>query len=256
MPTTEDFEGQNPDVTQESSPEPEKSEANAEQPEGQTAAAQNEQVPFHEHPRFRELVEQKNKYADELKQVQSQFSEMQRLMHEMRQPKTQAQEDALHARLKGIDPEFGERFAKVDSSLNELQELKQWKAQMEADNLRNTAISTIEKLHTENKVPAEWRDLYNSQIEAAAMRDRSIGLKDLPNLYKRVHEQVSKLMEGTKRADRESYVTDKKKDASTPSMTKGKAPQKSGPEWSKDPYEARQQLVQRVRAQLKADKEV
>jgi hypothetical protein len=225
----------------------------------QTQTKQPENVPFHEHPRFKEIVEQKNQFARQVEQTSRQLQEMQSRLAQMEQARTaaQKQEDALHARLKGIDPEFGERFAKVDSSLQELEQLKQWKADFEAQQLRERAVNMVDKLHTENNVPKEWQELYNTQIQAFASANPRLGLKDLPVVYKAIHDKMSKMFDQMKRQERESYVTDKKKDASTPSNPKGKAPtQKAGGEYSKNPDEARQQLVANIRKAMRAEKEI
>jgi hypothetical protein len=205
------------------------------------------ETPFHEHPRFKELVEQKNRYAEESKSYAQRLQEMERRLQELSQPKVQKQEDPLLARLKGIDPEFGERFAKLTSQEQELQELKSWKAQFEADQLRTRAVSELSKLHEENKVSPEMRKIYDAQIQAAATANPRLGLQDLPNLYKQVHETFSKMIDDAKRAERESYVASKKADAKAPtSQPKGTTVKPSRSKPSGTPAEQREQMMKEI----------
>lgn len=216
-------------------------------------------TPFHEHPRFKELVEQKNQFAKQTQDYQRQLAQVQAQIRDMQSQSIskQKQEDALHARLKGIDPEFGERFAKVDSSLNELQELKQWKQQMELNQIRERGIQTVTSLHNEHKVTGDMQEFYNSQIEAAIRMNPQATLEDIPGIYKQVHDKFSKLFESRDRAQRESYVQTKQKDANIPSSSKGKASTstKAGFEYSKEPQEARKQLIGNILKHARAGQE-
>jgi len=259
--TIEGFEGT--DVASESSTATESSGQDTQESASNPAQADNQttaetQLPFHEHPRFKELIEQKNQFAQQSQEASRQIRAMQQQIQQMQQHSQTAKqrEDALHARLKGIDPEFGERFAKIDGSLTQLEELRQWKQQMETQQVRERGVNYVNSQHEANKVPSEWRDIYNAQIEAAIRSNPNAQLEDLPNIYKGVHAAMSKLMDSQKRAVTESYVTDKKKDASLPTTPKGKAlnTSKQAQTWSKDSSEARSQLVARIRDQLKAER--
>lgn len=234
-------------------PSPEASESApqqvAEGQQEQTQARSND-VPFHEHPRFKELVSQKNEYADQIKQLQRQIGELSR-------PKDLPKEDPLLTRLKGIDPEFGARFEQLSATQQELQELRTWKQQMETERVREQAVRSIGDMHESNKVPSELRPMYEAMIEQRARANPNLGLKDLPGVYKDIHDSFSKYLEGTKRQVTESYVKDKKKDASLPASTsKGKAvePGKNF-QFSKNPDEARAQLVSRITQLSRANNE-
>lgn len=233
-------------------PSPEASESAPQQEaEGQQAQAkETNDVPFHEHPRFKELVSQKNQYADEIKQLQRQIAELGK-------PKESPKEDPLLARLKGIDPEFGARIEQLSATQQELQELRAWKQQMETERVREQAVRSIGEMHESNKVPSELRPMYEAMIEQKARANPNLGLKDLPSVYKEIHDSFSKYLEGTKRQVTESYVKGKKQDASLPASTsKGKAvdPGKAF-QFSKNPEEARAQLISRVRQLSRASDE-
>jgi hypothetical protein len=144
------------------------------------------------------------------------------------------------ARLKEIDPEFAERFETLDKTREQIAELSQWKQAQEMERVRSNAVNTINTLHSQNKVPAEMQEFYNSQLEARYMQNPQAFLKDIQGAYKSIHEQVSKILEARDRAARESYVTEKKKDTKVPaSQPKGKPASKgSESEYSADPARA------------------
>lgn len=246
------------DASPESSSETQdQSDSNA-QPEQSASEQVNKQTdtPFHEHPRFKELVEQKNQFASQAKQLQDQIAQLQsRMEASSKQSVAQKEQDALLSRLKGIDPEFGERFEKLDATRKELEEMRAWREEMENERVRTQAISTISSLHEQNKVSADHQELYKSLIAGHFSSNPQLGLKDLPNVYKNVHESISKMLEGVKRSERESYVKGKAVDAKTPtSQPKGKPVKGSGdPEYSKDPEVARKQMISRILKQSKAD---
>lgn len=217
----EEIEQSNSDAQTEVSSEPQNQAVESSQaaPQEQQDTKTQDNTPFHEHPRFKELIEEKNAYRkeiDDLKRQMQQFSQ--------KSASTQQEEkDALIERLKSIDPEFGERFAQLNGASRELQELKAWKQSMEAQSVRDRAIASINSMHTEHKVPQELQSLYQDAIEAEARRNPQMGLQDLPKVYKSIHERFSKYLDTVKRSDRESYVKDKAQDAKAPTpQSKGK----------------------------------
>ena len=220
----------------------------------QEASTDSKDMPFHEHPRFKELIEQKNKYAEGYKSLEAKYADMEKRMAEMSKPSVSKQEDALIAELKRINPEFGERFAKLDASQAKLAELEDRWSKMESERTREGAVSTVNSLHSENKVSPEMQELYNEQLEALYARDPNNFLKDIKSSYRMVHERMSKVLDGIKRTERESYVQDKKADAKAPTApARGKAVNPSKPsDFAQDPAAARQQLIQRVLKQAKA----
>lgn len=225
--------------------------------EQKQTSASEDQLPFHEHPRFKELVEQKNRAMEQSKALEERYAQLEsqlRQMQQTNQPKKE--ENPLYSRLKGIDPEFGGEFEKVASSLKELQELKQWKTEFEQNQQRNAAVATVKSLHEQNKVSPELRSIYESQLELAYARNPQAFLKDIQGQYKAVHESMMKVFEARDRAARESYVSSKKADASIPSPSKGKNITSSKEfKYSDDPAEARQQLVKRTLELMRAESE-
>jgi hypothetical protein len=259
----QDFELNSSDASNESSSDSQNSSQSVSSEPKQSAEQQpkpdSDSTPFHEHPRFKELVEQKNKYADSYKQLENRYAEMEKQLRTLSErTKPQETQDQLIARLKGIDPEFGERFEKLDATQKELAELRSWRQQVEAEQTRTQAVNTVMTLHSQNKVPDDLQQLYNEQLEAMYARDPKNFVRDIQGAYKHVHERMSKLLDSVKRQERESYVSNKSQDAKVPtSQPKGKSVNHSKPEeYSKNPDEAKAQLVRRIIQQSKASNSI
>lgn len=179
-----------------------------------------ETTPFHEHPRFKELIEQKNQQAEQIKAYQEQMRELQNQFKSM-QPKQKTPEEALLERLKGIDPEFGGWAENIDQTRRELAEFKEWKRNLELEQGRQQAQSALESLYTEHKVSKEMKDLYRSQIESIAYNNPDLKPQDLPKVFKQVHEGLSKWAQDYERSIRSKYVTEVKKETAPATQTGG-----------------------------------
>lgn len=230
-----------------------------------TAAQPNQEAantPFHEHPRFKELVEQKNQALASQKALEERYQAMERQMQQFQQsqsqPKSQAQaeKDALIERLKGIDPEFATRMEQMSNALPQVEQMQKQFQEYQAEQVRVQAVSSVNSLHEQNKVSPEMKEIINSQLDLMAMQGQLKDLKDIPTAYKQIHEKYSKFVDSIKRSERESYVTAKKVDAKTPtSQPKGApaSPASKKPSFSKDPEVARQQIVSRYLKSSKAE---
>lgn len=212
------------DQAPESSPAPEQ-DASSDPTINQEPQAPAE-TPFHEHPRFKELVEQKNQYSTQLKQYESQMRQMQ---HEIQQFKQSQQaskpnpDKELLERLKGIDPIFGSKFEQVSSAAEKVAHMEHMLQQVEQQRVQEQYVSNVNNLFTQNNVPKEWHEIYDAQIEKVAKANPHLGLKDLPQVFKDIHSNLSKLRDQQQREERKSYVQDKTKDTKLPtSQPKGK----------------------------------
>lgn len=263
------IEDQDVNESLESSGQEQEQQQSNEAQEGQEAVNQEaappqeekRELPFHEHPRFKELIEQKNQFKQQVDQYTRQMADMERRFAELQKQNTPKPQDALMERLKGIDPEFADRFGKlnkVDEVEKQLQEFNEWRQEQAQERVRMEARSSIEKLFSENNVPKEMREIYEDRITAAANRDPNLGVGDLPRVFKSIHDQMSSLLDRTKRETTKSYVTDKSATAQKPSsQPKGKAPAVGKKaEFSKDPAQARAEMVKQILAQSKAEKDI
>lgn len=207
------------------------------------AVSNDKLTPFHEHPRFKEVIAQKNElsnqvqtYSQALQKIQAQMQEMQKAFQaRSQQPNNKPSYDAILNRLQQIDPEFGQfqsRVAQEIASVPELkqqfEELKQWRQEMEMQNLRSRAESSLNQLYEQHKVPENLRKYYKSQIREMALDQNVNSVEDLPKLFGTVHQNVSKDLEDIRRSERESYVSQKKQDV-TPATQTGGTPASQGP---------------------------
>lgn len=245
-----------PQETVETAPEP-----SQEAPE-QTASPEPQETPFHEHPRFKELVDQKNQFANRVQQYEQQMAQMHREMQEFKQARQQQsnpQKDELVERLKGIDPEFGSRFEELNSLRDQVSQFQQWQQQLQAQQVRENAYNQLNGLHEQFKVPESQRTYINSQIEQIAATNPNLSVNDLPRVYQQVHENFNKFVEDLRRSERESYVTSKKEDVKAPTSQPKGEPVKAGtkkPGFSKDPAKAREELIQRTLKIARAENDV
>jgi hypothetical protein len=216
-------EGMEQDVgTQESSPSetstPESvTEVSAAESTGTQKQSAESSQPFHEHPRFKELIEERNTFKSEIEN-------MRRQMEELRKPPKENKEHPFVSRLKEIDPQYGEWASNQEKLAEKLSQFEQWQQEQTRTAIVQQYETGISKLHDQYKVPSELQEIYKEALDAAAIKNPKLGLKDLPNVYKQVHDKFSKLLESTKRAERASYVVDKSKDAKAPATQPKGAP--------------------------------
>lgn len=250
------------DVQAEPSSEVQETSPETSATESQETAAKEQQpsenVPFHKHPRWIERDNELKAEREARTQLERRYAEMESRIKELSTPKPQAQEDILIKELKEIRPEFGERFEKLWTKLSSVDKMEQELQGLRQQQFLNQAVSTVTKLHTENKVSPELQELYNDQLDTMYRSGQLKSVEDISRAYKAVHDRYTKFIDGVKRAEREAYVSSKKQDASVPtSQPKGKAvPTSKGFEFSKNPEEAKAQLVKRILERKNSEKDI
>lgn len=205
------------------------------------------EAPFHEHPRFKELISERNQEREERARLSQQIQQMQAALQKQSQPAQRSKQDQLLERLTSIDPEFAEfqkgiydKLSVAEQTQRELQELR---SQRESEQ----ATNQFDKLCTDNKVEAKDKFLYEQMIANMATSTNA-KISQLPNLFKQAHEQLSKYFDDRDRANRESYVADKTKDKRPATATGGipaSAAKAKGPMTSED---AKAAIVKAIRA--------
>lgn len=247
----------------EASPEPSKPEqeeaAVKQASETPKEESKEENVPFHKHPRWIERDNELKAERQARQDLENRYKEINSKLEQLSAPKTPDKRAAMLERLKGIDPEFAE-FVSGLAPTKELEELRTERAQAAAQAQRQQVYSQIDKLHDQHKVDAKMRDRYMRDIEFAIARNPQARLEDLPNIYKGVHEDYTSWMEQIRRTDRETYAKAKQESAKAPvSQTRGtpaKPSKGKDGEWSNNKDEARQQLIQKVLTQAKANQDI
>lgn len=246
------------DAPEASSPSSEESSSSTPEQASPQAEAAPKEVPFHEHPRFKELINYKNEASQRLQEYEKRFQELSSRIEQSNKPKEVSPEAKLLERLKGIDPEFGTWAEQQHQAKTQFEQqvkaINEWRAAQEAQSTRSQITSTLERLHTENKVPEPLREFYQAALQQAAQANPTLSLQDLPNLYKGIHDKFSKFLESSKRETVASYSQSKAKDSSVPAPAKGTSPKQGSPkvEYSKNPEEARAQIVERAMKSLRS----
>lgn len=220
-------------------------------------SAAEKPTPFHEHPRWKELIEERNSTAAQLKEMQAQlasFREREAAAERKRAEEADPQRKLVD-RLKGIDPEFGTWAEQQEAARREYQLMSQRLKAFEQQQLQSQAEATLEKIHNELKIPAELQSFYRAQAQVLASQTPGLGLKDLPGLYQKIHSQFNTYIENLRRADREAYLTDKKQTSAAPaSQPKGAPVPKAKETFPNDPDAARRKIVADVLKQTRAQK--
>lgn len=195
----------------------------------EAVATPDQNVPFHEHPRFKELVEQKNKYANQYTQLEDNYKKLEAQIKQLQTPvKTEvSSRDKILERLQSIDPEFAnfqkelvDKFSMADQLKQELEHLKTARQQEVEQRQAQEANQTFDKLLSEHKVSKNMEMFYRQAIANAAMAKGS-KVSDLPVLFKEAHDQLSKSFEDIRRQDREAYATSKKSDKAPATQSGG-----------------------------------
>lgn len=247
-------------------------ETGGEAPAKVEAAPEQKQdtTPFHEHPRFKELVEQKNESARRYQDMESRYQTLQQQLSslkESQQPKAPSEFDQLIKDLKGVDPRLA---AALESQAKAAESAKSLEARLEAFEKQSqeaartqtlsTAVAKINSLHDSNKMSDFGKQFINNQMDIAYRNGQlnASDLKAVESMYGEASKAIKAYEESLKRATTESYVQDKKKDASVPTSQPKGAPAKPAAKknpFSSDKETAKQQIVSRYLKQAAANRE-
>lgn len=234
-----------------------------------TAAPKQEQdtTPFHEHPRFKELVEQKNEALKRYQDMESRYKTIEQQISSLKessQPKGPTEFDQLILDLKKIDPRLAsalEAQAKSAKSSEALQARLDAFEKQSQESARSqqvqTAVAKINQMHESNKASPEIKQFINDKLDLMYMQGK-LSLQNLDQVYKEQYDTIKKYEDSLTRSIRESYVKDKKKDSSVPTSQPKGAPAKAAtkkPGFSKDPETARAQVVSRYLKQAAANRD-
>ncbi len=229
----EDQETQETDVTpSDSSSESDSPESSAQdqeaQPQGQEAAAKpgnDANIPFHEHPRFKELIEQKNSYQEKLTGFEKQVKELSEQLARQAPPPAKPQNPyaSVLERLQQVDPEFAKMQQQVLEAIEALPKFQQQYQTDQMTQIRTQYENTLSSLFKANNVDPEDQIDYKLRLQAYITQNPNTTLQEVEGLFKREHDAMGKRRESFERKIRESYVKAKKGD-STPATTTGGAP--------------------------------
>lgn len=243
-----EIESTQSDVSQDSSSE---SQSDAQQV---SQAAAPKELPFHEHPRWKEVMEERNSERARAQALEQRLADMDRRFQEQSKPKPQ---DPMYERLKGIDPEFADYMNGLKSRAEKAEALEARLEQFEQKQFTNAALSKFSELNKANSVSPELASLYEAALERQYQSGQIKTVADVEKAYQAIHSSTKKFLEAQERSVIEKYTASKKKDSSSPAgQPKGRAPvQGQKVEFSKDPTEAKGQLIKHIAASLKSGRD-
>jgi hypothetical protein len=222
------------DVLSESSPESnEQQTAETSQPEQSDPSPAKEQaktednVPFHLHPRFQEVISEKNAIKEQNAAFQRELAELKKQV----QASTPAEKDELMDRLESIDPKFAALLKGMRDEQKALkqtiQDLSGWREQSSAQTTAQQVQGMKNQFYTENKIPEDRKGIYEAMVQAEASRNPNLQVSDLPKVMKQVHDSLGKMFQTAERATTKQFVDSKKAEASKPTSLPKGAPAKA-----------------------------
>lgn len=209
--------------TEDSSPSESESQNDGEveetqqEPEPQAAQAASE-PPFHEHPRFKEIIEEKNSLQRRVEEMQQEFQERMEQIQQAQEASTK-KEDPLFERLDSIDPEFAGKFREIyqntQAAQTQLQQFQEWQQAQQNEAIANRFYSEVDGMVAEAKVPEALHDVYRLEMETIAKNNPHLDFQDLPKVFNDVHQKWQTRLDGLSRAQKQQYVQSVKKSAAT-----------------------------------------
>jgi len=204
----------------------------------QAAAPKPDETPFHEHPRFKELVEQKNAAIQSTRALELKLAQLEGRLQSAPTAQAQAEKDELIEDLKKIDPRLAARleaFGTSSKTISDLQAkleaLESGTKQREEQTLAQNAISRVNTMHETNKTAPAIRAAIDAQLNSLYYQ----GKLDIRNqqaidkAYNDAMEPFKAYAEELKREATKGYVQAKKADASIPSSQPKGTPAKAKP---------------------------
>lgn len=191
-----------------------------------------------EHPRFKELVGQKNDALTKYQEMESRYKTLEQQLSSLKesQPKPQSEFDTLLKDLKGIDPRLAAALEANAKAAEQAKALESRLAQFEKQSQEqrqqavvSTAISKVNSLHESNKMSDFGKDVVNLHLQQLATNGK-LDVSDLKAVESAYNEKLKALRayeDSLKRATTESYVKDKSKDAAVPASQPKGAPAKA-----------------------------
>lgn len=247
---------------------PEASEPNSETPELKSQETKQDTTPFHEHPRFKELVEQKNDAQKRYQDMESRYKAIEQQVSSLRdsQSKNPTETDLLLEDLKKVDPRLANllqnqiRSAQTTESVQKrLEEFERSSQESARQQVISSAVSKINSLHESNKMSDFGKQFINAQMDIA-YRNGTLNASDSKSIetaYGESSKAIKAYEDSLKRATTESYVQDKKKDSQVPTSQPKGTPAKQAnkkPEFSSDKDTAKAQVVARYLKQAAANR--
>lgn len=220
-------------TVEESAPQ---AEATAAEPQEQEAAPEkpvqeDKPAPFHEHPRFKELIEQNRSFKEQSEKYQQDMYRLQVQLESLKEaskPKVEQPKDQFLADLEKVNPAYAKSLEPIYAAAQRATELEKRLSQFEQAQFAEKAVSHFNKLLDNNKITDPFdRKIMERAVRAEVYERESRGakltLKDLDKITNDFHAEYKSTMEARDRANAAKYVQSKKTDAAPKGATGGAA---------------------------------
>lgn len=215
-------------VTEESAPQAESSGAETQESAPETKP-EEKLTPFHEHPRFKEIIEQNRGYKTQLEEYQGAVSRLQKEMESLRTqltPKQDPPKDPFIQDLEKVNPAYAKSLQSMYEQAAKASQIEARLQAYEQQQFAEKAYNKFDQLLASNKVTdAIDKEIYQSAVEAEVYRREATGkklnLNDLEAIFNTFHTKYSKAREEANRKLTASYVQEKAKDKAPKGATGG-----------------------------------
>lgn len=189
---------------------------------------QEKEPPFHEHPRFKELIEQNRAFKDSESQRAQAFESMQRELSALREaskPKVEPVKDPFLADLEKVNPAYAKSLQSMYDRAAKAEDIERRLQQYESQQFAEKAYNHFDNLLKTAKVSDVDKEMYKDAIEARVFRmeaqGKKLGLKDLDGIFNEFHTKYAKQLEDRNRDLLKGYVKEKAKDKAPAGATGG-----------------------------------
>ncbi len=203
----------------------------------ETAAETTQEVkapaepPFHEHPRFKELIEQnreakqrEEKYQQDMYRLQAQLE----ALRENSKPKPEPVKDQFLADLEKVNPAYAKSLEPIYAAASQAKALEQRLAQFEQAQFAEKAVSHFNKSLDDLKItdPMDRRIMdraVRAEVYEREQKGQKLTLKDLDKITNDFHAEYKATMDARERAITAKYVQNKQNDKAPKGATGGAA---------------------------------
>jgi hypothetical protein len=225
--------------------------------EAAPAAKSEDNVPFHMHPRFQEVISEKNALKEQTAAFQRELAELRTQI----KSSTPAEKDELMERLESIDPKFAGLLRnmrdELKSTKQQLEDFSSWRQQSSQETVQERVGNLKSQFYTENKIPEDRKAIYEAMVQAEAGRNPKLKVSDLPGVLKQVHESLGKMFQTVERDTTKKFVADKKSEASKPApLAKGAPAKATKPEQNLSHSQLKAQMLREAMDDVKSSKEI
>lgn len=216
-------------VVEESESQPESSGAVEQEAKPEETPQEEKPAPFHEHPRFKELIEQNRSFKEQSEKYQQDMYRLQAQLEALKEaskPKVEEPKDQFLADLEKVNPEYAKSLKGMYEQAALAKTLEQRLSQFEQAQFAEKAVSHFNKLLDDRKItdPMDRKVIergVRAEVYEQESRGRKLNLKDLEKITNDFYSEYKTAMDARERAITAKYVQQKATDKTPKGATGG-----------------------------------